>query len=104
MGEVLGDTVPGMRRFILPLKEDTVDVGVRLAGATGAEPDLAHDRLLGGSGHPGLPDPHDFVDESWDPDDRWDLVTYLRSCNHRPGVHGLLTVPNLRINNGASWN
>ena len=102
MGEVLGDTVPGMRRFILPLKEDTVDVTAsdwlvrRVPSQT-----LLTIGYWGGPGHPELPDPHDFVDESWDPDDRWDLVTYLELQPIARAYMGYSPCRICGINNGA---
>lgn len=78
MGEVL-DGQPGThRRFILPLKESTVEV-VASDWRTSRQPrrPLLTIGYWGNDQHPDYPDPRTLIDESWDEAERFDVAHYL---------------------------
>ena len=52
---------------------------------------------------PQWPDPHDFVDESWDPNERLVLAGYLDSgCRPPFATDGIFVVPDLRVRSSGT--
>lgn len=78
MGEIVGSGAAAYRTFVVPLKESTVEAIAR-DWSTGREPQrplltVGHWGSAGGSRYP---NPVNLIDDSWDEDERYDVMTYL---------------------------